>query len=393
MRPILNADMTRPEATYVRLNLSGCFRFMILLAIVGFMARPDAAAADTICIHPVPLTIKEFTDREKAGLMTAESVQLSAEYLTLKYCAAIDKTPAVISSVDLGGGCEMQSGLHQKEIVYWASCLSDIPAVSSAKPAREAPNEPLPGNLEIDPGVLRLVQTHRFFAEAPPVLVKAYKTVSELRESHGTPTTTRWEDSVAVRWLRPGIILNENNKLLTVTQSGRSFPSRSKTTEIVAANGFIEAVQRITPLDGSAGSNSCAIKLVSLDKLTGHIFPIEPGNGFSYEATFQQNCPQIKDAYKHIVDCNVAKKLSANLFNAGLTGDAHLVICNTDIAYKNTRAAKFNGTWSVVFFDALGIWLLVDPLSPAEQVSFTEQYTNGSHTITIGKLLQFQIAE
>lgn len=385
--------MTRPEATYVRLNLSGCFRFMILLTIVGFMARPEAATADTICIHPVPLTIKEFTDREKAGLMTAESVQMSAEYLTLKYCAAIDKTPAVISSVDLGGGCEMQSGLHQKEIVYWASCLSGIPDVSSAKPAREPPNEPLPGNLDIDPGVLRLVQTHRFFAEAPPVLVKAYKTVSETRQKRGTPTTTLWEDSVAARWLRPGMALNESQKLLTTIQSGRSFPTRSQVTEVTIANGFIEAFQRHIPSEKVVGSGVCTYKLVGLDKLTGHIFPTEPGNSFSYEATFQQNCPQFKDAYKHIVDCNVAKKLRANLFNADLTGDAHLVLCNVDIAYQTNKWVKFNGTWNVVFFDALGIWLMVDPLSPAEQVSFTEQYSRESDTVTIGKLLQFQIAE
>jgi hypothetical protein len=82
--------------------------------------------AELICIHPVPLTIKELVDKQKANLISEEVLKLNIDYLTLKYCAAatINDLTAV-SSVPLGDGCEMKSGNRLGELVYWTTCNAD----------------------------------------------------------------------------------------------------------------------------------------------------------------------------------------------------------------------------------------------------------------------------
>ncbi|WP_156795410.1 hypothetical protein [Bradyrhizobium icense] len=81
-----------------------------------------ASKADLICIHPIPLTIKELVEKQKSGLISEELLKRNAEYLVLKYCAATaDRIPAV-SSVALGDGCEMKWGDRLGERVYWATC-------------------------------------------------------------------------------------------------------------------------------------------------------------------------------------------------------------------------------------------------------------------------------
>jgi hypothetical protein len=82
--------------------------------------------AELICIHPVPLTIKELVDKHKANLISEEVLKLNIDYLTLKYCAAATINDlTVVSSVPLGDGCEMKSGNRLGELVYWTTCNAD----------------------------------------------------------------------------------------------------------------------------------------------------------------------------------------------------------------------------------------------------------------------------
>lgn len=86
------------------------------------MRSSGASKADFICIHPVPLTIKELVEKQKSGLISEELLEKNTEYLVLKYCAATDEAIQAVASVALGDGCEMKWGYRLGELVYWASC-------------------------------------------------------------------------------------------------------------------------------------------------------------------------------------------------------------------------------------------------------------------------------
>lgn len=81
-----------------------------------------ASKAELICIHPVPLTIKELVNKQKSGLISEELLKQNTEYLILKYCAISEDRIPTASSVAIGGGCEMKEGYRLGELVYWAEC-------------------------------------------------------------------------------------------------------------------------------------------------------------------------------------------------------------------------------------------------------------------------------
>lgn len=94
-------------------------------ALKAFMksCRASASNVELICIHPVPLTVKELVDKQKANLISQEVMKLNIQYLMLKYCAATNVQDLItLSSVPLGDGCEMKSGNRLGELVYWTTC-------------------------------------------------------------------------------------------------------------------------------------------------------------------------------------------------------------------------------------------------------------------------------
>jgi hypothetical protein len=96
--------------------------------------------AELICIHPVPLTIKELVDKQKSGLISEEILELNTEFLILKYCAATDDGIPAVSSVALGDGCEMKWGYRLGELVYWATCSTDQNIEAKKNEGKEKPN-------------------------------------------------------------------------------------------------------------------------------------------------------------------------------------------------------------------------------------------------------------
>jgi hypothetical protein len=110
----------------------------------------DTSKAELICIHPVPLTIKELVDKQKAGHISDEVMKLNIDYLTLKYCAAATmENLTAVSSVPLGDGCEMKSGNRLGELVYWTTCNSSadkgVLTVVPDKPGSEIDKKKDPG--------------------------------------------------------------------------------------------------------------------------------------------------------------------------------------------------------------------------------------------------------
>jgi hypothetical protein len=113
------------------------------LTYLASICVPNVVKAELICVHPVPLTIKELAEKRKADVISDEIMELNSEYLTLKYCAITGESLTAVSSVTLGDGCEMKWGYRLGELVYWSACkTADLPETRPDKLTRPtAPGE------------------------------------------------------------------------------------------------------------------------------------------------------------------------------------------------------------------------------------------------------------
>lgn len=102
------------------------FAFGMIICALSYECK-----AEIVCIHPIPLTIKELAAKESTGVITHQAAELNASYLISKYCDRIDGPLEAASSVPLGGGCEMKWGSRLGETVYWATC-DTAPALSGS---------------------------------------------------------------------------------------------------------------------------------------------------------------------------------------------------------------------------------------------------------------------
>jgi hypothetical protein len=91
--------------------------FAITVAIFS-----EASGSTLVCIKPIPLTIKEMSDRASAGLMSEDALQANTAYLTNRYCAITNENLVPASTVALGNDCELNQGARLGELVYWATC-------------------------------------------------------------------------------------------------------------------------------------------------------------------------------------------------------------------------------------------------------------------------------
>ena len=93
----------------------------------------SACNAELICIHPIPLAIRELTEKRKLGLISEDLLHKNAEYLILKYCAATEERITPVSTLTIGYGCEMKSGYRLGDLVYWATCNTTGQKVETKK--------------------------------------------------------------------------------------------------------------------------------------------------------------------------------------------------------------------------------------------------------------------
>ena len=113
-------------------------------------------------------------------------------------------------------------------------------------------------------------------------------------------------------------------------------------------------------------------KLVRMENVAGRIFPMEIGNRYQYELTYETTS---KSTYSNSVDedtskysCEITKKYNAEVFHKDLTGSAFLAVCSMQTTYKINTAANSTISTNELFFDGLGAWLSVDPVSPRERL-------------------------
>lgn len=118
-----------------------------MLAIAGIwlcgVLHSSASKAELICIHPVPLTIKELVDKQNSDLISKELLRQNTEYLILKYCAATEEVIQPVASVALGDGCEMKSGYRLGGLVHWTTCSATDQSINvpAGEPKKMKPKQ------------------------------------------------------------------------------------------------------------------------------------------------------------------------------------------------------------------------------------------------------------
>jgi hypothetical protein len=110
--------------------------------------------------------------------------------------------------------------------------------------------------------------------------------------------------------------------------------------------------------------------MVQLGGLKGSVFPLTVGKQFSYEEVHEtvSSTDSDGDVVTSIVICEVQTEFEANRFHKDLTGKARLVACNSKTTVQKRRSRNSSSVAKKIFFDALGIWLAVDPISPKERI-------------------------
>lgn len=237
----------------------------------------------------------------------------------------------------------------------------------------EAPNQPMPSEVQIPNNILQLVQTDPFFANPPPVRVGTFETASSysISTSAGPGSTSLTsDDKVFVSWLRAGIARIDES--FDSTSRGLGFsnpePSAAQTEAISAGDGFLQLGSRST---GSSrfGSSTTTLKIVRLNNLSGHLFPMQLGNRFSYKYINQQNTTmsgkRTSFEYAYSDTCSVIKQYEAKLFHPDLTGVAFLIECANQMS---TVSSTISGPVREVFFEDLGYWISADPIILKEQI-------------------------
>jgi hypothetical protein len=254
------------------------------------------------------------------------------------------------------------------------------------------PNEPLPADIPVDRDVLKIIETHPFFADAPEVTAKAYaiaSTYTSMTSGLGTSETTS-NDMFDIRWLRSGLIKLDEIKRWTVNNYGATGSYSSRSTGVSAANGFLNMGYRMTFSSGGKNFTTTS-QLTKIASLEGQLFPMRVGNRFSYELTFRWKSSAVKDPGESVSknSCEVTRRYDAKAFYVGLAGSAYLVTCNSQSIEKKKNETS-NHRSNEFFFDALGIWLRVDPAFPREQIITNNEIhvagkyktvSNGSYTL------------
>jgi len=229
-------------------------------------------------------------------------------------------------------------------------------------PSIQAPNEPLPADIPISTDVLRFVEAHPLFSNAPPVLASAYNVESEshITHSRGGKSWSKTNEDVSIQWLRQGIVKTVSLARDT-TDTGRTTRHH---ISIMGANGLISLAHRY-----QSGTFSHVSRVVRIDNLSGQVFPIQVGNRFSYRVK-----RITKTSAGHSVDgttqisCEITRSFEAKAFHSSLVGAAYIRKCEVHDTCARGMCPVSNYQSNSVFFTSLGLWIEADPVLPRERI-------------------------
>lgn len=268
-------------------------------------------------------------------------------------------------------GCEPNSTPGQVAV--------NTPVVPRERPFQPprimAPDETLPADLPVHPAVVKTIETHPFFANAPPVQVGKYRifsTTSSTTSGGAGTMTNASNDTTTVRWLRKGVVRMDLSQHYTVKNNGSVGNYELRSASVSAANGLFtlsyKAVFDTWQSSGRRRKANTTSQLLRIENMTGRIFPLAVGNSFSYRLINRWKSSIVRDSeYVGEYSCEVTKRYDAASFHAALNGSAYLLVCDGQSTDGRTKAVTKSQSRDF-FFDDLGVWLRVDPVFPKEQI-------------------------
>jgi uncharacterized caspase-like protein len=261
-----------------------------------------------------------------------------------------------------------------------APALGPLPELA---PRIEAPNEPLPAETPVNREVLRIIQTHPFFADAPPVRVRTYIrsaamnwTTSSRSGALQNVGASVSESETNVRWLRQGLIGSRTSDDTTVNNGGLSMRSTVHSDSLSVGNGLIDLASKAVTRN-KLTTTTTLLTLQRIENMSGSIFPVEVGRRFSYNTTEQlvTISPNYQEELSKRYYCEITRKYDAKIFHASLSGSAYLLSCDERTTSKHNNTGNSENVSRNVFFDKLGTWIHADPVSPREQIVLIGQAT------------------
>jgi hypothetical protein len=249
-------------------------------------------------------------------------------------------------------------------------------------PGTEPRYEPLPAEIPVDPAVLSQIESHPFFANAPPISVASYTGDSSLLGQgsvNGAMTISESSSASISRRLRKHVLRTET-KTQSSTRHITCSPCRSDsvTISLQAANGLISLGYRSASTSYSPRMKptkyTSVTRLLQVTNFSGHVYPVEVGNRFAYEEVSETKSAGFNDEATAKNACIITKKYEAKNFHFDLTGAAYLAVCEVQTVHRNNSAANSRSQSRSVFFDNLGLWTNADPVSPKERIMQGDLY-------------------
>lgn len=307
------------------------------------------------------------------------------------------QTPAYYDEV-VGRFCLANCGGDSKPLPQVAAAapgaIVTLPPVHEpAKPI--VPNEALPADLPVRPEVLRIVETDPFFANAPPVGVGAHTVISNSTSTTGGAGTMTSDnnDQTTTQWLRSGVIRQDLVQNYTVNNSGARGQYATRSSSLSVGNGLFNLSYKMTNTSKQMRMSTTS-QTVRIENMKGRVFPVTLGNRFSYDTVDEWKSSNSYTGGSSGGStsrnfCTVTRKFDARTFHARLSGDAYLLVCDSESTDRKGSVTK--GQSRDIFIDMLGVWLRADPVSPKEalitsnDISVSGKYTtvtNASYVLT-----------
>ena len=220
-----------------------------------------------------------------------------------------------------------------------------------------APNKHIPGSFLTSPEIVRFIESHPAFAEAPPVRVRRLK----LSQSYPNDPSFYSQISIAYDWLRPGLV---KKRWYSRSPYGEGEISVIDTQYTAFLNGFFPVASNSNMATSSWGSSSRS-KATFVEVTRGKLFPLAEGNDFAFRyknASLDENGTSIWESHYEI---RVARRLNANEIDDRFDGTAWEL--NVTYGFGSLGEPPSITRDKYFFVEMLGVWIHLehtDPESP-----------------------------
>lgn len=249
------------------------------------------------------------------------------------------------------------------------------------------PNELLPDDIPVDPTIVQLTETNPLFATPPAVRIGSYGVTASLHmiTTGGGGTSSDVNSTEAfVSWLRQGLVREDLTTQTAFENAVGAMESTTRTATVSVADGLFSLGSKAVTRN-RFGTTTTISKVSRIDNTSGQIFSMQQGSRFGIDVITQINSKSPGFTYIDETtmrySCEYMRTYDAERFYPGLVGLAHLLNCSYTTTYKKNRAGNSKSEFKSLFFDRLGYWLAVDPISPQEQL-----IANGTRS-TAGKYI------